>query len=218
MRALNVTVGPLVAASATNIRTASTVLAGGAVVLNGTLVTGGIATLDTPRRVLLTTTADNTGVTVVLTGTLWSGQAATETIAFTASTTYQSVLDYATLTSVVTSAALTGNLSVGTNGVASSSWVAFDIYANPTIGIQIDVSGTANYTVQTTFDDPGSSVNPVLLANMKWFSAADGNIVGATTSQQSGFSVMPVFARILLNSQTNPGFVTGTFVQPSFST
>lgn len=217
MRPQFATVGPLVAPSATNIRTALAVLAAGAVLLDGTLVSGGVATLDTGRRVLLTTTATNTGITVTLVGTR-DGVPATEVITLAGATTYQSVLDYNTLASASTSAALTGNLSIGTNGVASSPWVKFDHWIDGRVALQVVVSGTVSYTVQQTLDDPDLTSNPaqpgyVAPQSVTWFSSSDPAVVAATTSQQSNYAYAPVYARILLNSQTNPGFVTGTFIQ-----
>ena len=82
MRPISVTVGPLVAPSATNIRSSSGVSGAGALVLNGSLVTGGVAILDTPRRILFTTTADETTKTALLTGTNWSGNPISETVTY----------------------------------------------------------------------------------------------------------------------------------------
>jgi len=204
------TVGPLATASATNIRTASGVLAAGALVLNGSLVSGGTATLDVARRVLFTTTADETTKTVTLVGANWSGSPIGETLTLVNNTTVASVLDYKTLSSVTVSAALTGNLSIGTTTVAGSNWVQFDHYCVGGVAIQCVVTGTVNYTVQQTLDDPNSSVNPVLPAAVTWFSSADTAVVGATASQQSNYMFAPVWARVLLNSGT--GSVAATFV------
>lgn len=203
-------VGPLAAASATNIRTASAVLAAGAVVMNGTLVTDGVATLDKARRVLFTTTADETTKSVLVTGTNGSGSVISETLTLGNATGVPTLLDYKTVTSVVASAALTGNLSIGTNGVAASNWVQFDHSAVGGVAIQCTVTGTANYTVQQTLDDPNSSISPVAPASVTWVNSADAAVVAATATQQSNYAFPPVWARILLNSGS--GSVAGTFI------
>lgn len=212
MKPMFTSVGPLVAASATNIRTASVGLAG-ALVLNGTLVSGGVATLDTPRRVLITTTSNtDSGKTIILAGTNWSNQTIGETITLGNAGTFQSVLDYKTLTSATLSADSVGSISIGTNGVASSPWVRFDHWIEGRVSIQCNVTGTANYTVQQTLDDPGQPVaSPVTPATMQWLSSSDTAVVGATANQQSNYAYAPAYARILLNSGT--GSVAGTFIQ-----
>ena len=214
MRPITVSVGPLTAPSATNVRTASGVLAAGAVVLNGSLVTAGVATFDTPRRVLFTTTADETAKSVTLTGTNWSGSPIGETITLVNASTVASLLDYKTLSSVVVSAALTGNLSIGTNGVAGSPWVMCDPWALPPIGVQVSVSGIVNYTVQITYDDPNSPVSPPTVAGVNWSSTADTNLVSKTALAIGSLANIPAYVRLLLNSQTNPGYATMTVSQP----
>lgn len=211
MRPITVTVGPLTSASGTNVRTASGVLAAGAVVLNGSLVSGGIATFDNARRVLFTTTADETTKTAILTGTNWSNNPIGETITLVNASTVASLLDYKTLSSVVVSAALTGNLSIGTNGVASSPWVMFDSWASPAIALQVAVSGTANYTVQQSLDDPNDPTNPVAAASMAWVNSSDTNVVSVAATAQSNYAFAPRYARILLNSGS--GTATATFIQ-----
>jgi hypothetical protein len=73
------------------------------------------------------------------------------------------------------------------------------------------VTGTVNYTVQVSLDDPGSSQNPVIPSAMTWFPTNDPAVVAATTSQLSNFAFLPVFARVLLNSGS--GSVAATFSQ-----
>lgn len=214
MRPITVSVGPLTAPSATNVRTASGVLAAGAVVLNGSLVTAGVATFDNARRALFTTTADETTKTVTLIGTNGSGNTIGETITLVNASTVASLLDYKTLSSVVSSAALTGNLSIGTNGVAASRWVMMDPWANLPIGVQVGVSGTVNYTVQITYDDPNSPVNPPTVAAVNWSSSADANLVAKTALAIGSLANIPAYVRLLLNSQTNPGYATMTVSQP----
>lgn len=210
MRPIVVTVGPLANASATNIRTASSGSAG-ALVLNGSLVSSGVAYLDKPRRVLITNAADETGKTVVLTGTNWSGNAISETVTLAGIGSTASVLSYATLSSAVLSANSSGTLSIGTNGVATSPWVFIDSWAAANIAMQATVSGTVNYTIQSTLDDPNSPINPVTPALMTWVSTSDTAAVGATTTAQTNYLFSPAYIRVLLNSGT--GSVTLTVTQ-----
>lgn len=210
MRPVVVTVGPLSAASANAICLSQTPSAG-ALTINGALASGGVATLDVPRRVLITTTGNESAKTFVITGTDLTGNVVSESLTGPNIGAAFSVLDYKTVTSITISATAAAALIVGTNGVASSAWVRFDDWAPSSISVQCVASGTVNYTVQQTLDDPNSPTNPVGYASVAWFSSPDSNLIAATGNIQSNYAFMPTYARILLNSGT--GSVTGTFIQ-----
>jgi hypothetical protein len=89
----------------------------------------GISTLDKPPRIIVTSASDVNSKT--LAGTNPTAAA-------------QSVLDYKTITNVKPSAATASTVTVGTNGVAASSWVSLDPYAVATAAVQVAVSGTVN--------------------------------------------------------------------------
>jgi hypothetical protein len=107
-------------------------------------------------------------------------------------------------------------VTVGPNSAsfpAYSGWVRFDDYAPGLVSIQCTVSGTVNYTVETTMDDPNSPTNPVAAASTTWLPSTDTNVVGATASKTSFFQYAPIFARVSLASGS--GSVTATFLQSS---
>jgi len=108
---------------------------------------------------------------------------------------------------------ITVTVSNASGGAQYSPLVRFDDYAPGGVSIQCTVSGTVNYTVQSSLDDPNSPTNPVAQASMTWVSSSDTNVVGATTTQQSNFLFAPTFARVVLNSGS--GTVTATFLQSS---
>lgn len=209
MRPVVVVVGPLTAGVANNIATSQTPGAAGNLTLNGSLVTGGVAILPVPRRILITTT--DTTHSFTITGTSPTGTLLTETVT-NAGTSIQSNLDYATVTSIRISGGASAAVTVGTNGVASSGYVRTDDYAPAPVTVQCTATGTVNYTVQQSMDDPNSPTNPVAASAMTWLSSADTNAVGATGSIMTNFTFAPAFIRILLNSGT--GTVTATVTQP----
>jgi hypothetical protein len=223
MRPVTTTVGPLATASATNIRTASAVGAAGAMTLNGTLVSAGssvangsivpagTAVLDMPRRVIFTSSGNDTGITFTVTGTDNAGNAQTEVVTGSNASTASTVLSYKTFAPPVASGAAAGTVSIGTNGVAASPWVRLDNWAPGGVAIQATVTGTVNYTIQQTMDDPNSATNPVAPASVTWVDSADIAVVGATATKQSNYAFAPTFARVLLNSGT--GSVSTTFTQ-----
>lgn len=181
----------------------------------------GTATLDTGRRVIITSASNDTGITFTLTGTDWSGNVISEAVTGASGGAAQSVLDYVTITSILTSGATAGAVTVGTNGVASSPWVRFDSFAAMApVAIQGDISGTANATIQQTLDDPNYQTNQSPTAtyqwsrsSVNWINHPDSSLVGFTSNVQGNYAYAPIFARVLLNSQTNPGYVRVGFVQ-----
>jgi hypothetical protein len=211
MRPITVSVaGPLQSNSTTSIRTASAVAAG-AVTLNGSLVTAGAANLAVAQNVTVTNGSAET-IKLTFTGTTFGGAPVSETLQLGAAATTALVSDFLQIASVTSSGPSVGNISIGTPATATSSWVRFDDWSpSNQVTLQVNVVGTVNYTVQTTLDDPNSPTNPVAAASVTWFSAGDSAIVAATASAQSSFGVLPLFARVLLNSGT--GSVMATFVQ-----
>jgi hypothetical protein len=200
MQPISATVGPLAAADADGICLSQTPGAAGALTLNGALVSGGVAVLDAARRVLITAAGNESAKTFTITGTSYNGQTQSETVTGPNATTAQSVLDYKTVTSVVISAAAAGAITVGTNGVASSRWMRLDSWAFAQVGIQVNVSGTINYTVQQTFDDPNDATNPVSPANVVWVNSADSAVVSKAVDAQSFYAYAPTFIKITANS------------------
>ncbi len=203
--------GPLATADPDNICTSQTPSGAGALTLVGDLVSGGVATMDNPRRVLITTGADESSNTFTIHGTNWAGDVISEVMTGPNHTTGYSVLDYKTVTSIVISGAAGAALTVGTNGVGGSPWVRLDSWANSYVAIQCTASGTVNYTLQSTLDDPNSATNPVSPASITWINSNDSSAVGATGTIQTNFGFAPVWTRIVLNSGT--GTVTTTFSQ-----
>lgn len=178
--------------------------------INGALAVKGIATMPSTAQRVLITTADTTH-TFTITGTTLSGAPISETTGV-ASTTVLSALDYYTVTSVSVSGTLTAAATVGTNGTGASPWARMDEYANTQVTIQCDVTGTVNYTLQASMDDPNSVFGtPVLPSAMTWIASNDTNVVGATSAQATNYAFAPTWIRVLLNSGS--GSVTATCAQ-----
>lgn len=147
----------LAAASANNISLSQTPLAGGNLLINGAAASGGVATLDTQRRVLLTFAADESARTFVVYGTVQGGGVIQETFAGAAATAV-TTQDFKTVTRISIDAASAGAITVGTNGVGSTPWQTINWHVQPTdIGLVGTVSGTVNYTVRYTYDDPSGT-------------------------------------------------------------
>jgi hypothetical protein len=91
-------------------------------------------------------------------------------------------------------------------GTGSSNVLIMDTYINPfNVGFGVVVTGTVNYTVQHTFDNPQTVVSPT------WF---DHPTVAAKTANQDGNYAFPVAAiKVLVNSGTGTFSATLTVIQ-----
>lgn len=209
MRPITVSVGPLAAANATAICGSQT--PSGALTLNGALVTNGVATMDTPRRVAITTTANESAKTFTVIGTDWANSPITEIVTGGNASQVYTNLDFKTVTAISISAAAAGSLTIGTNSIASSPWVRLDDYALPQVAIQCTPTGTVSYTVQQTLQDPNSATNPVAPYLVTWLNTADNSAVNATAALQTSYQYAPAFVKVTLSSGT--GSVSTTVTQ-----
>lgn len=173
--------------------------------------TNGTAVNLQPRKIVLTSSGVDTGVNFTITGTDVNNAPQSEVLAGASATAATSVLVYKTVSSITASGATAGTLIVGTSAVSATAWVRLDEWAFNGIGVQSDVSGTVNYTIQTTYDDPNSPTSPVGPSSVSWINSSDTAAVGATGGIQTSFTYIPTYARVLLNSGS--GTVTTTFVQ-----
>ena len=205
------TVGPLAAAVANSICLSQTPLAAGALTINGALATGGVATIAVPARITISSLGNDSTNTFVVVGTDHAGNRITETITGPNIGTVTSVLTYRTVTSITISAAAVGAITVGNSQSGASAPIALDPWAFPQVAIQCSVSGTVNYTVQQTLDNPNDPVNPVAAASVQWVNHPDANLVAASTTQQGNYGYAPLFMRVNINSGS--GSVRMTVVQ-----
>jgi len=181
----------------------------------------GVATLDVARRVILTSAGNDSAISFVVSGTNQTGDPISETVTGANAGVASTVLDYLSVTSILASGAVATTLTVGTNGIAASPWVRFDDWnSGSQTTIAAVVSGTANYSIQTSMDDPNQVTNSeppntfrLTPAQMTWINSLDTAVVAATATKSSYFLYTPLFARVLLNSSTGTGAVTTTFRQ-----
>lgn len=142
----------------------SATLTSGAQTLNGALVSGGIATLDSngmARRVYIASDGNDSGVTFTVTGKNWHGDSFSETITGPNATSVISDSDFKTVTAVSISGNSTGNITVGTGAKLSGPWIPLDMFRNPFgvgFGCIISSGGSLTYSVEHTFNDIQASV------------------------------------------------------------
>jgi len=220
MRSVIISCGPYATPSATNIRTATSV-ATGTVTLNGSLYSSatGIATLDQPRRVLFTSSGNDTGITFTVYGTDWNNMPVSEVVTGANATTTYTVYDFKTVTSVVASGASAGTVSIGTNAIASSRPVFLDLYADSSIYIQTDTNGSSaiTYTIQISGDNPNNAqigIGTDGYVNARWINSGTAALVNATSAQNANQAGVPTMIRCYIS---NAGSNTSASVHVNFN-
>lgn len=216
MQSRSTTVGNLAAASANFYVTSVTPTSGQVLTLANT-------TVATPRRVLLTFGNEAGNRTLALVGTNSTGAVIKETlnVASGAAGSVYTVQDFLTVTSATSGGgAWTTNMTLGTNGVASSDWRQIATNITPTeVAIACAVTGTATYTIEYTYTD----LNALALSGNQGFQAFTVPVVfglstlSNKTASADGFINDPAWAwRLVINSgglASTGSSVTATAVQ-----
>lgn len=198
----------LAAASANNV-CLSQAPGAAALTLNGSTVAGGVATLDYQRHVIITSSGNDSGITFKITGTRNDGGVISETLAGANAGVAESTLDYKTITSIVPSAAVAANVTVGTNGIGASPWQAFSEHTNPfSAGVQIVVTGTINADIEYTGDDPNGPLGAFPPAPVNPTAFKHATLVAVTANAAGSFSVPCWGWRVRVNSGSGSAKVT----------
>lgn len=94
-------------------------------------------------------------------------------------------------------------LSDASGGAKQTAALPLNIHGRPEVSVQVDVTGTANYTVQQTLDNPfDASITPT------WFDHPDTNLVAATADKQGNYAYIPAAVRLVLNSGNGSAKIT----------
>lgn len=145
----------LIAGVANGLATSQTLGGAASLVLAGSLTSGGVGILGSQRRVIITPSGNDAGITWTVIGTDDTGNAIKDVFSGVNNPAVaQSNLNFATVTSIRSSGATNGAVTAGTNGVGSSPWKLFtDTINTPNLSINAQlVSGTGNATVEFTYD------------------------------------------------------------------
>ncbi len=193
----------LLTADADGIAVAQTTVGAANLVLNGALVTSGVAQLTQQRKVAGHSTGNISTVIFTVYGTDWAGNSITDTVTGISNTTVSTTLDFLTVTRIAASATVGTNVEFGTTGVGASQPLVLDQYIDPfDVSLFIDVTGTISVTLQYTGDsDVLTSSGP-----FTWFDHSD---LTAVVADDVGTIISPVRAvRLLTNSGTGSAELT----------
>jgi len=90
-------------------------------------------------------------------------------------------------------------------GAGTTAAAPLDIHGRPDISLQVVVTGTVNYTVQQTLDNPQTVASPT------WFPHPDVNLVAQTVNRQGNYAYVPAAVRLVVTSGS--GSATLTIIQ-----
>jgi hypothetical protein len=166
---------------------ATTPSGSGTVTLTGALVSSGIATLSSDRKILIYSDGDESGVTFAVTGTNGAGVAVTENITGPNTTTVYSSSTYKKISSITIDGAGTGNIEIGQVG--------------DHVGIELD-----DGTVQWTYIVAALSTTLTLLDSLTDDVAVDKHIYSYTT-KTSRPSMIVEARRVMPAGQETPMLV-----------
>lgn len=173
--------------------------------------TGGL-TLDYGRRIGITNTGNNTGVSFVVTGTDNEGYDLTETVAGVSDAVSTSTEFFKTVTSITNSAAITGGITAGTVDEVISSTIPLNYRSDLGASVALDVTGTASLIFEQTFDDvqrPGQAARSAY-QNSTWYplaTAGAADVVRVCTPGATAF-------RMRFASYTNTAEIQFNISQP----
>lgn len=210
-----------IAAAVTNgVCTSQTPVNNVALTLNGSLVSGGVATLPYPGKVTLASTSDLSTVVFAVTGLVLNADGTktvqTDLIVGPNNSTVTSALTFVTVKAVLPLTATTfttEKVIVGSAdiGIGNGAWWPLDIYTPnqvTTISCNILASGSATYTVEYTNEDIWDpSITPLAVAHP---AAA---LAGATTDQTAFTTTLMRAVRV--NIASGAGQLRVTLTQQS---
>ena len=151
--------------------TATTPAAAGTITIDGDLISGIHAVMSSPRKILIYSDADDSGVTFGITGTNSADAVQTENLTGPNTTTVYSTNEYKTITAITIDGAGTGNISVGQVG--------------DFIGIELD-----DGTIQWTNMGAALSTTTTLIAALTDDVAVDNHIYVYTSKPSRPLEIL----------------------------
>lgn len=143
----------LTAASANCVALSQSVAVGGSAIINGASAAAGAFTLDTQRRLIITSSGNDTGKTAVISGNRGTGQPVNEVLALTNAGVAVSALDYSSGGKVVFPAGTVGNVTIGTDTIGSTDWAVPNYNISPfSLDITMQLAGSVTWAFETTND------------------------------------------------------------------
>lgn len=202
-----------------------TLAAAGNLVINGTLATNPELPnirAEFPkicRQVTIQSTGNLSGVQFTITGVGDNGYPKAVTIAGPNNNTVNTGANLFTIVnSVYANAAVATNVRVGTGTVGATQWILNDHYRSVNaLSVNVTVTGTINYSFQTTFDDPTTNAaytvkTPIDGVTIPTVPTATP-MINATASSLANYTIPTRYSRIYINSSDGTGALVINFLQ-----
>lgn len=179
----------------------------GAITLNGSLVTGGVANLTTQRQVIITSGGNDSGISFTITGTNDNNIVISETITGANAGAATSTVNFLTVTSITHTGSVASTVTAGTNGVGCTAPIPLAHYQTPfnvSLALEFPTAGSTA-TVQYTYDDV-FSLSVVQSNSLRW---TDITSLTSKSSDADGSLTAPVAAvRMKITTGTAPVTLT----------
>lgn len=162
------------------------------------------------HQISFASSANLSGLTFTITGTDADGSAQTEAVTGPNNNTVESAKYFKTWTSITKSATLGANtMDIGWVDEIVTPSIPLN-WRRSEISIEIDVTGTINYTAQQTFNEM-ASVPP-----WNWSDSTDTDLVSATTDQISTLGKPVTAFRLKTNSYSSTPTIGLRILQADF--
>lgn len=193
----------LAAASANNIALSQTPGGAGDLTLNGSTVVGGVAILDTQRRVAIASAGNDSGRVYTVYGTRLDGGVISENVTGPNATTVSTVQDFKTVTRVSINGAAAGANTVGTSGAGATPWEALDPHkVDFRTSFACIVTGTVNYDIQICYEDPNGPLGAWPAAPVVPTGFGITGMTGKTSNAEVTLTIPCWGWRLVMNSGT----------------
>lgn len=171
------------------------------------------STITPPRYVTITSAGNDSGRTFTIVGVGPNGENQTENLTGANVATATSTKTFAFVESIFVDAATAGAVEAGVTQSGYSQWIPMDIYTrNQVITASATVSGTINYSLEYTNEDPfDHSFTHQAVA----FPATGSAFTNASTSQTHSTATLMRALRYIVNSGN--GSIRLTITQQSIT-
>jgi hypothetical protein len=177
----------------------------GAILINGALTSGGVATITAfgAQLIRLTSGGNDSGITFTFTGTNADGETISETVAGTNASNSDTTEYFKTITGVTHTGSVATTVIIGNLITSISPTFKFYKQLNPArvaVGITL-VSGTATYAMEDCFTDA---------PHTRWIT--NGTVTGKTASFEYPYIDTPCMACRLKVTVSGSGVLKANFV------
>jgi hypothetical protein len=158
MRPRTIRISPYAVADPNGISISQTPAAGGVqnLTITGVLASGGVATLDIPRQVVIDSNGNDSARLFYIEGTGAKGNFMAEAVVGGNATSVETVQAFKTVTRVSVDGNTASTVVVGTGTIVYSNWFPLD-YLSPqfkvSLALQCSLCTTPKFTVETTSSD-----------------------------------------------------------------